>query len=113
MLGARVLREAEKPSGNADALADSRDVQPASDTLFVLLWQVDGSLDGSFFLLCSGTFWLHLISVISIIYFATKRKVEDIQPTGGTVVLSFLRLEHLHLLTGTKVTMRHYNMKSQ
>lgn len=34
MLGAHVLREAEKPSGNAEAQADYWDVQPASDSLF-------------------------------------------------------------------------------
>lgn len=36
MLGAHVLREAEMPSGNAEAQADSWDVQPASDSFVAL-----------------------------------------------------------------------------
>lgn len=56
-----MLGEAEKPSGNAEALADS--------------CEVEGSV-------CSGTFCLYLISVIC---FITKRKVAGIQSTGGNI----------------------------
>lgn len=90
MLGARVLKEAEKPSGNAEALADSTDGQPELQILYLLF------VAGRLMFVCSGTFGLHLLSVISIIYFSTKQKVEDSQSTGGTVVLSFLRLASSH-----------------
>lgn len=56
-----MLGEAEKPSGNAEALADS--------------CEVDRSV-------CSGTFCLDLISVIC---FITKREVASIQSTGGNI----------------------------
>lgn len=54
-----MLGEAEKPSGNAEALADSCEVD-----------------------VCSGTFCLYLISVIC---FITKREVAGIQSTGGNI----------------------------
>lgn len=56
-----MLGEAEKPLGNAEALAAS--------------CEVDGSV-------CSGTFCLYLISVIC---FITKREVAGIQSTGGNI----------------------------
>lgn len=56
-----MLGEAEKPSGNAEVLADS--------------CEVDGSV-------CSRTFCLYLISVIC---FITKREVAGIQSTGGNI----------------------------
>lgn len=81
-----MLREAEKPLGNAEAQADSRDLQPASESFFALCGRLMDLYVQWNILVTPG-----VGQTESITYFATKRKVEDIQPTGGTVVLSFLR----------------------